>query len=176
MTNAIIKQEARGKAVADGAVSFLVDHFISARVAKCNFGVEVSICYNENNREHQDRSGTVYTDCDGYRKLPEGFHVILAKASFCLLIQVEKLHAPSSDSSQGTRVLEITPFRQSYNRGSPNKSEFYTVTQPILVYRGTKLSPQWVDEEPGMCVYVRLAATTHWISFLCRHVHDHLYR
>ena len=69
----------RGKAVADGAVSYLVDHFISTRVARMTFGIECATLFDVNNREHARRSGTVFTDARGDQRILNQFHVILTK-------------------------------------------------------------------------------------------------
>ncbi|KAF7362767.1 hypothetical protein MVEN_00626400 [Mycena venus] len=44
------------KAVADGAVSFYVDHYVSVRVARFTYGMQISEPYNPNNVEHATRT------------------------------------------------------------------------------------------------------------------------
>ena len=67
------------KAVADGAVSFFLDHFVTARVARTTFGVHVRPLYDPSNPEHRQRSNKVFTDSAGDKRLPGAFSVILAR-------------------------------------------------------------------------------------------------
>jgi hypothetical protein len=147
--------------VADGAVSFLIDHYITARVARNNFGTKSLVLFDENDVEHQLRSGTMFTDDSGSQVIPH-FCVILAKVGFSPTIS-HLLEADIDDSclSQGTCVSETTPFRQSFECIASKKSEFRTVTKPILVYKGDKLNPQWLDIEPGGFVHARCQVVNH---------------
>ncbi|KAG6918259.1 hypothetical protein DXG01_015633 [Tephrocybe rancida] len=67
------------KAVAEGAVSFYLDHFVSVRVAKFYYGVECTVLYDEHNREHRARSSRIYTSLAGFQRLPGYFDAILHK-------------------------------------------------------------------------------------------------
>jgi hypothetical protein len=69
----------RGKAVADGAVSYQLDHFVSVRVARTTFGTECTVAFDKNNPEHSRRSHTIMTFPSGRHRIPEAFDVILAK-------------------------------------------------------------------------------------------------
>jgi len=73
--------DGRGKAVADGAVSFLIDHFVSARVARTTFGTDIHHVFEPFNRQHQLRSDSAFTNLAGEKLLPKGFDVILAKVN-----------------------------------------------------------------------------------------------
>ncbi|KAG6901746.1 hypothetical protein C0995_008311 [Termitomyces sp. Mi166 len=72
------------KAVADGGVSFYIDHFVSARVAKYAYGVEVNTYFDPTDDEHLSRFLTVFTDAAGYEMVPGAYSIILPKA--CMLI------------------------------------------------------------------------------------------
>jgi hypothetical protein len=54
--------------------------------------------YDVHNPEHQRRYGTVFVDCAGFRLVPQGFQVILAKVSCCPAIsdkpELENLLVP----------------------------------------------------------------------------------
>lgn len=67
------------KAVADGAVSFYLDHFVGARVSKHAYGVNCNRPFQPNNLEHISRSDRKYVDLDGDILLSGGFDVILPK-------------------------------------------------------------------------------------------------
>ncbi|KAF8868964.1 hypothetical protein BD779DRAFT_1582049, partial [Infundibulicybe gibba] len=53
------------KAVADGAVSFYIDHFVSVRVSKRTYGCACNIQYDPGNAEHVQRVSKTYIDLAG---------------------------------------------------------------------------------------------------------------
>ena len=67
------------KAVADGAVSFFIDHHVMARVAKISYGAPCSRTYNASEPEHLKRASTRYQRPSGDYSLPGGFSTILPK-------------------------------------------------------------------------------------------------
>lgn len=67
------------KAVADGAVSFFIDHHVMARVAKISYGAPCSRTYNASDPEHVKRSEHRYMRPSGDYSLPGGFSTILPK-------------------------------------------------------------------------------------------------
>jgi hypothetical protein len=69
----------RNKAVADGAISFYLDHRVSVRVAKSTYGLECFTRYKPENPQHRSRLNTVFTQPDGYQCIPKMFDVILGK-------------------------------------------------------------------------------------------------
>jgi hypothetical protein len=68
-----------GKAVADGAISFFLDHLVSVRVARTTFGSEIRRFFDSSDPEHQRRLGKVITDVAGDCTLAKAYDVILAK-------------------------------------------------------------------------------------------------
>jgi hypothetical protein len=69
----------RNKAVADGAVSFYLDHFVGVRVSKLSYGIDINSGYDPSNTEHARRSSTAYVALDGHTRIPNCFDVILPK-------------------------------------------------------------------------------------------------
>ncbi|KAF9222351.1 hypothetical protein BS17DRAFT_818684 [Gyrodon lividus] len=114
------------KAVADGAVSFYIDHLVTSRTSRFTYGVECHPYFDPHLAEHRERDHMQYTDPSGHTLLPNGFQSILMK---------------------GTQVSEQQEFRRSFvvNRSSP--SEFTSVETPILAYRGNIIDPTWMDTE-----------------------------
>ncbi|KAI0750425.1 hypothetical protein C8Q74DRAFT_1374012 [Fomes fomentarius] len=53
------------KAVANGAVSFYLEHFVSARVTKMTYGIQVVEDYDANDPEHYARRSTIYVRPSG---------------------------------------------------------------------------------------------------------------
>jgi len=72
----------RNKAVADGAISFYLDHFVAARVSKFAYGVEVSRRYQPWNAEHVRRNGQTYMGVTGHRMIEGIFDTVLPKVGF----------------------------------------------------------------------------------------------
>ncbi|KAF8840351.1 hypothetical protein BDN67DRAFT_903748 [Paxillus ammoniavirescens] len=125
------------KAVADGAVSFHIDHLVTSRTARFTYGIECLHYYDPNLAEHWERKKTQFIDPAGHMMLPKGFSSILIK---------------------GTQVSEEQEFRQSFVADRVSRSEFTSVETPILAYRGSHLRPIWVDKEAAyftdMCTVI----------------------
>jgi hypothetical protein len=65
------------KAVADGGVSFYIDHFVTARFSKFAYGIKVRSKYDASNTEHQRRKNKAYMSPEGYLEIGGIFNVIL---------------------------------------------------------------------------------------------------
>jgi len=117
------------KAVADGAIAYYLDHVVSARVARWTYGTGCMQRYNPSDPQHAARSGTVLTDANGEKCVPNGFCAILVK---------------------GTQVSQDKEFTSSYIRDRRDISTFESVKETIKCYRGISQNPQWIDTEPNM--------------------------
>jgi hypothetical protein len=69
----------RNKAVADGAVSFYLDHFVSVRVSKHTYGLECVTAYVSDDAEHRARLKSAVKDAAGDLMIPKMFSPILLK-------------------------------------------------------------------------------------------------
>ena len=69
----------RNKAVAVGAVSFYVDHFVTGRVSKFTYGVPCHIMYQPNNPEHIIRGYKSFLDAAGDRRIDGHFENMLSR-------------------------------------------------------------------------------------------------
>lgn len=67
------------KAVADGAISYNIDHLITTRVAKLTYGVTCGRGFDPSQDDHISRKNTKYCDLDGSWRLPNAFCSILEK-------------------------------------------------------------------------------------------------
>ncbi|KAJ7157455.1 hypothetical protein C8R46DRAFT_1178680 [Mycena filopes] len=123
------------KAVADGAVSFYLEHYVSARVSKHTYGIECITEYISTNAEHRVRSHTSFQDVAGVLVIPKMFSVILNK---------------------DTRVSANKEFRQKYTQSQHDRANLRSVTIPILCYQGRDQDPRWTDIEgdkyPVLCM------------------------
>jgi len=132
------------KAVADGAVSFYLDHFVSSRTARFSYGSLASVIYNNRDSEHRIRSHKRFTRPSGDVAIPGYFCVNLKR---------------------GTQVSEVQEFTRTYLRERSSKAELSQVSVGIIVYRGSLSSPTWVDgyeaEYTTLCsVYADTSALT----------------
>ncbi|KAI6169017.1 hypothetical protein EDD17DRAFT_1465265 [Pisolithus thermaeus] len=116
------------KAVADGGVSYFIDHSVTARVSKHACGARCNTVYDSNDQEHRQRSSQVFRSVDGCHRLPNSFDIILPK---------------------DTKVSETKEFRRSYNRTSTNRSDFGYLSDPVLCYKGSSPHPRWTDVDAG---------------------------
>ena len=67
------------KAVAEGAISFYLDRFVAARVARWTYGSPLSVHYDSSNAEHLSRRSQTYVNEAGWTLLPSGFKSLLEK-------------------------------------------------------------------------------------------------
>ena len=77
------------KAVADGAISYYVDHFVQTRESKLTYGNRVDFDYDPNNPEHQNRPISTSTISDN-KLINNGFWVILSGVSYPLVLHLKK--------------------------------------------------------------------------------------
>ncbi|KAH9485825.1 Heat shock 70 kDa protein 12A [Psilocybe cubensis] len=117
------------KAVADGAISFYLDHFVGARVSKHAYGTNYAAVFQPNNPEHIARMSQKFVASDGRVLISGAFDVILPKA--CPLSEVQE-------------------FRQSYCLMSRNRTDLQSVSSSIRCYRGENTNPRWLDVDRKM--------------------------
>jgi len=114
------------KAVADGAVSYFIDHLVSSRVARYTYGTECSVPYSPFDTEHRARQKQVFRSASGILALPHAFSSILTK---------------------GTRVSEQKEFNETFAIRRYNQAACNNVEVGIMPYRGCLPNPEWVDTE-----------------------------
>ncbi|TFK71047.1 hypothetical protein BDN72DRAFT_877355 [Pluteus cervinus] len=114
------------KIVADGGVSFFIDHYVSARIARYAYGVKSCEDYDEGNPAHNQRQSTRRTMPSGRVSLPGAFNIILRK---------------------NTRVTEQEVFRRSYSYEATSIRSPHLYLQEILFYVGSLQEPRWLDED-----------------------------
>ncbi|TBU25276.1 hypothetical protein BD311DRAFT_853631 [Dichomitus squalens] len=116
------------KAVANGAVCFYLQHFVSARIMKMTYGTGVAVDYDLNDPEHYSRRGDIFVRPSGRIMLRNGFSSILKR---------------------GTRLRESEEISQPYNIEARNPKTLDSIVSDVLCYRGRSAQPKWVDVEPG---------------------------
>ncbi|KAF9465189.1 hypothetical protein BDZ94DRAFT_1307339 [Collybia nuda] len=118
------------KAVADGAISFYIDHAVTCRVSKNTYGVVQQIPYNLNDPEHVERLPFAFIDASGETCLPNSFSVLLPK---------------------DIQVAENKTFFKTFYHDEKNMEAFKdTIRSDIICYRGESENPKWNDEEIDM--------------------------
>ncbi|KAF8627755.1 hypothetical protein AX17_006121 [Amanita inopinata Kibby_2008] len=140
------------KAVADGAISFYLDHFVNVRIARNTYGNACSYIFNPNNPEHALRSNQVYESPSKKRYIRGAFDVIL---------------------SRDTQVSETTEFRRSYWYTASSRNNLHHIKNEILCYRGHVQNPRWMDVDRAsyfkLCV---VEADTTRLSHLLQPQHN----
>jgi hypothetical protein len=75
----------RSKAVADGAISFYLDHFVRSRIAKATYGVPLDPVFNRNNPDHYRRAHNTYViPASAEKFVTGGFSPTLLKVGYTL--------------------------------------------------------------------------------------------
>ena len=75
----------RNKAVAEGAIIFKVDPFVSGRVSKYAYGIECSNVFNPHRADHLARQHTCYEVPSGETWVPNYFSAILRKVDLTFI-------------------------------------------------------------------------------------------
>ena len=92
------------KVVADGGVSYYVDHFVTARVAKYSYGLGCYRPYNGADPENMKRRSSIWVDVRGVNCLSNQFAILLPKVRrrliFRCLIALFLLSSGTEHSSQ----------------------------------------------------------------------------
>ena len=106
----------RNKAIADGAVSFCIDHCVTARVSKFAFGTRCNVLYDSNDPEHSSQSHMRYVSPVSGKVSTKGlFSNILPMV---VLLFVLYFHA-KSEWSRGCTVNETQEFDNHSPRMCP---------------------------------------------------------
>ncbi|KAF8655075.1 hypothetical protein AX16_003240 [Volvariella volvacea WC 439] len=115
------------KAVADGAVSYYLDHHVRARVSKYIYGIQACIPFDATNPQHVQRLSTRIIFPNGLVGIPGAFDTILPK---------------------DTEVSETQEFRSSYSRYAKSRDALFgsQLTSQVYCYRGTVEKPQWMSD------------------------------
>ena len=71
----------RSKAVANGAVSYYIDHYVDTRIVKSTYGNSCSYIYNPQDPEHLKRVSQVYESPSKKQYIRGAFDVIVPKVS-----------------------------------------------------------------------------------------------
>ncbi|TFK63667.1 hypothetical protein BDN72DRAFT_902221 [Pluteus cervinus] len=123
------------KAVADGAASFYVDHFVSRRISRFSYGVSCHTEYDPQKADHLARRDQKYIALDGKERISGAFATILPKGS---IVNEEKGF--------------YSPFRQL----GKNKVELRRIASKIYRYQGSWNRLNWKDQDPDnlevMCI------------------------
>ncbi|KAG7091390.1 hypothetical protein E1B28_010428 [Marasmius oreades] len=140
------------KAVADGAVSFFLDHMVSARVSRFTYGIECNVPYQPSKADHKKRSHTIFVKPSGKTALPGHFSTILPK---------------------GSRVQEETEFRRPYYQESAYSMSLMNISAEILCYKGHDDAPEWLDINPKRFpILCNIEATVSEKDDLIKECHD----
>ncbi|KAG8955791.1 hypothetical protein FRC03_011054 [Tulasnella sp. 419] len=125
-TSVFRAQDATAKAAAHGAVSFYLDHFVSARVARWTYGIPCGHAYDASNPKHFARRQKVYQDAfNGREYVSGGFAIHLVK---------------------GTVVNEKDTKRISLNK-TMGERRSHAVRIELLCYQGDSRDVEFFDEE-----------------------------
>jgi len=109
------------KAVAQGAVAFFLDAFVTSRMSRFKYGIRMTVTYNPYNVQHAERSSQATFMADGIKRLPNAFSTILDEVR----LQVHPL-AP-----RPYRVLGHSGFRDAgISKGFFSILEITTEPQP----------------------------------------------
>ncbi|RDX46327.1 hypothetical protein OH76DRAFT_1485574 [Lentinus brumalis] len=118
------------KAVANGAVYFFLEHYVSARVMKMTYGTDINVTYEADNPEHKARSHLKIVRPSGRVALNDAFSTIIQK---------------------GTLVHENQEVSEEYFIETRDPGTLNSITADVMVYKGTTtIAPRWIDGCPEL--------------------------
>ncbi|THG96744.1 hypothetical protein EW026_g5140 [Hermanssonia centrifuga] len=100
------------KAVAEGAVSHYLQHFVSVRVARLTYGAACCVDFDGADNDHSLRAGNIFYLPSGRLMVPDAFRVIIEK---------------------GTRMQENEEVEYSFQQETSQKSVLNSLTAPWSV-------------------------------------------
>jgi len=136
----------RSKAVAFGAVSFYVDHFVTGRRSKFTYGVPCITRYNPSDPEHVRRLHKSFVDSMEERGVPGYFDTMLTRVRHGTIFTW--LFGLNHIVLQGTKVLEDREIRHSFYMTSEDIPPQHVFSR-VVKYTGTLATPEWDDVEEG---------------------------
>jgi len=166
-----LTHDCSNKAVADGAVSFYIDHLVSSRVARTTYGINITTRYNSQDPEHRARKHTQFISLAGHLTIPNKFGSILLKVN----MENALVHSMDADMfSQGTQVSELREFRRSFSFSKKSRAACASHSVNISCYKGDLQEPKWMDTERCMaCLLLDQAhADSIQFSLILHAVHD----
>ncbi|KAJ3503552.1 hypothetical protein NLJ89_g8379 [Agrocybe chaxingu] len=124
-------QTSTNKAVADGAVSFYLDHFVRSRKTRYDFGIVGGVRYDKNKREHRKHikevgEDALYISPSGDQMLPGNFGRMLAKN--VLVEETQELQWSCFEVAEG----ETAEFK---------------LDTPFWCYKGTMENLEWRNKD-----------------------------
>ncbi|KAH6897924.1 hypothetical protein BKA70DRAFT_745447 [Coprinopsis sp. MPI-PUGE-AT-0042] len=131
------------KAVADGAMSFYIDHCVRTRVSKVTYGQFSNTRFNPNDPEHLKRGKDMYTSLSGHVNIKNNFSILLPK---------------------NTQVSETKEFSKDFHISRQSIDKLTRATVHIWAYRGPVAVPQWKDVDRKN--YIRLCTIEIDLSHL----------
>ncbi|KAI0079324.1 hypothetical protein K474DRAFT_1659403 [Panus rudis PR-1116 ss-1] len=115
------------KAVAEGAVSFFLEHFVTVRVIKAAYGTRHYVELDPDDANHMLRAPRSKYRLSGRRYIPDKFTMFLAN---------------------GSRIRENEEHAISLFIEAKHPSVLNLISSDIECYRGIDKKPEWTDLEP----------------------------
>ena len=101
----VTKIHFRNKAVAEGAISFNIDHSVTSRVSRYTYGIECYPIFNPSNIDHISRAYSCIVKPSGVLWVPNGFSGILLKVFlFYRDLQLFDFYVSGHGGFRGERV------------------------------------------------------------------------
>jgi len=128
----------RNKAVADGAISFYLDHFVATRISRFSYGTSCVATFDPSDIDHVIRSSTTDYSCSGERIIPGVFDIILPKVRGFSIVTLVYTHVLSyrmlkfRKRSNFVRDMYARPLTRATLSGYPSQFCAFEASARIL--------------------------------------------
>ena len=137
--------------MADGAVSYHLDHFVQTRVSKLTYGSITVINYDSSNPEHLGRPTLICAS--GIKWIDKVFSVILSGVSYLLVLTSEKKTSRilTPFICKNKQVPETNEVRCSQYWEFSKVADLSSVSGSVYCYRGVDddATYRFMDKNPG---------------------------
>ena len=134
--------------MADGAISYYIDHYVQTRVSKLTYGSKGSIDYDSNNPEHRKRP--TFTAISGIKRIDKVFWVILSGVSYRPFFKKKKrLFYFFFFVCKNKQVPETNEIRRSHYWEFSNLAGLSSAKSYIYCYRGIVSDAAFMDTNSG---------------------------
>ena len=116
------RNNCRNKAVASGAVSFFLDHFVSSRVMKMSYGTSSCVRYDPDDPEHYARRHRKHVQPSGQVALRHRFDTILKEVCLSCLSLKTKSRSRDKTLTYGFRAPVCTRTKK-YTGATTNRGK-----------------------------------------------------
>ena len=135
--------------MADGAISYYIDHFVQTRVSKLTYGSKSTVIYDPSKAEHRKRP--TFRCVSGAQHIDGVFWVLLSGVSyaFVLISGKKKTRLLTPFKCKNQQVPETNEISRKFHYDFGKLADISPFKSPVYCYRGIISNSSFMDTNPG---------------------------